>query len=180
MATTTISLANFAKGLKKGYPQEKLKYAAIRGMREAAAQIEGKVVLTITNWKPYAIVDEGTLRNSVRSFPIDHGARIQAGGGAAGYAAYIEYGTRPHFPPQEPIREWVRRKQITDGTDRAINSMAAAVIKTIGRYGTPPKPFMRRTVKRNLKLIEATVTAAVQKERAEILSARKPRAPKKR
>src|SRR5262245_4832010 len=51
------------------------------------------------------------------------------------YAPYIEFGTRPHFPPLEPIREWCRHKGIPE-------SAAFPIAKKIAEIGTPERPFL--------------------------------------
>lgn len=51
------------------------------------------------------------------------------------YAAPVEFGTRPHFPPIEPLVDWVRAKlDIQDEKDA--RRVARAIQITIGRRGT--------------------------------------------
>ena len=74
----------------------------------------------------------------------------------APYAAYVEYGTRPHFPPLDPIAGWVRRNiKVSLKTDPSrkrkatmIESRAIAkrIVNHIGKYGTIPRPFLRRAI----------------------------------
>jgi len=74
------------------------------------------------------------------------------------YASYIEFGTRPHFPPVEVIYQWVYRKR----NDLKINynkkkevlfngkphnadilKVAWSIANKMAKDGTEPKPFMR-------------------------------------
>ena len=55
------------------------------------------------------------------------------------YAMAIERGTRPHFPPLEPIRHWVRRK-LHISEDEA-DGVAWAICIAISRTGTRARPF---------------------------------------
>jgi len=80
-------------------------------------------------------------------------------GAEAPYAIWIEYGTDPHYPPLEPIYDWVWRKRNDlnikynennktigfDGREyiTEILRVAQNIIWKIGRQGTEPKPFLR-------------------------------------
>jgi hypothetical protein len=52
------------------------------------------------------------------------------------YAAYVEGGTEPHYPPIEPLKEWAA---VVLGDPDA----AYAVQETIAREGTDPQPFVK-------------------------------------
>jgi Bacteriophage HK97-gp10, putative tail-component len=51
------------------------------------------------------------------------------------YAPYVEFGTRPHFPPLEPIRRWC----ISRGLPA---SAAFPIARAISERGTPERPFL--------------------------------------
>ena len=77
------------------------------------------------------------------------------------YGGYVEFGTSPHWPNIDAIREWVRQKlrpQVLsvsiltrrpskqlkgDARQRAINSLAFLVARRISQVGTKPQPYMR-------------------------------------
>ncbi len=50
------------------------------------------------------------------------------------YAEPVEYGTRPHWPPQGPIRLWVRR--VLNVSEEDINAVAYLIARNISRKGT--------------------------------------------
>jgi len=52
------------------------------------------------------------------------------------YAKYVEYGTPPHFPPVEEIREWCKTVGVPEDA-------AWAIAKAIEKRGTRPQPFIR-------------------------------------
>lgn len=54
------------------------------------------------------------------------------------YAAAVDRGTRPHFPPIRPLLRWARRVL---GNMRA----AYAVQQAIGKRGTPAKNYLEKT-----------------------------------
>lgn len=96
---------------------------------------------------------------------------------AISYAPYIEFGTRPHYPPFEPIRRWVELKlqphvravgieysqqhkrmlptksrghKILKGVKREniIRQVTFAIIKKIAKFGTRAQRFMGFTLQR--------------------------------
>jgi HK97 gp10 family phage protein len=77
-------------------------------------------------------VDTGRLRSSIKIQGSGISARV---GSDVNYAPSIEFGTRPHFPPLEPIRQWCRRHQLPEG-------IAYVIARKIARNGTPAKPFL--------------------------------------
>jgi hypothetical protein len=50
------------------------------------------------------------------------------------YARWVEFGTRPHWPPPGALDEWARAHGIPSGY---------LVARKISRSGTPPQPFLR-------------------------------------
>lgn len=66
------------------------------------------------------------------------------------YWKYIEYGTNPHFPPVDKIREWIRVKPVLprplpSGKLPTENQLAFLIGRKISKFGTKPKPFLNNT-----------------------------------
>jgi len=61
-------------------------------------------------------------------------------GSRLNYAAHVQYGTRAHYPPIEPLKKWVRRKL------NAEESAAYGVQQKIGQEGTDPNPYLTRAI----------------------------------
>lgn len=51
------------------------------------------------------------------------------------YAEYVEFGTRPHFPPVEAITPWARMRGIEPW----------ALAHSIAKHGTKAHPFLQKT-----------------------------------
>jgi len=51
------------------------------------------------------------------------------------YAEAVEKGTRPHFPPVDPVQLWVRKKLQIEG-ERESRQVAFKIAKYISRHGT--------------------------------------------
>lgn len=60
---------------------------------------------------------------------------VFAVGSEAEYAPYVEFGTRPHFPPLDAIREWCVVRGIPV-------SAAYPIARAIARRGLPERPFL--------------------------------------
>lgn len=61
------------------------------------------------------------------------------------YAPFVEFGTRPHWPPYAPIRDWVwlNRGKFGVSSKRDVNRIAVFVQRKIARSGTRPKPYFK-------------------------------------
>ena len=63
---------------------------------------------------------------------------------------YLEYGTKPHFPPLEKIKEWIRIKPVVplpqaNGKLPTENQLAFKKKKKISRVGTPATHLLEDT-----------------------------------
>lgn len=105
-------------------------------------------------------IDEGTLLGSGEVVDLSEGrAIVFAARWTAEHAAWVHYGTAPHWPPFEPIRAWVERNVLIDLTTseaafkpasrdgyrdpRAaeVDRIARAVQAKIAREGTQATPY---------------------------------------
>jgi len=63
----------------------------------------------------------------------------------APYAADVEYGTRPHFPPVEAIQAWVKRKlHVKD--EKKSKEIAFSICQAISVHGTKARPYIRNAL----------------------------------
>lgn len=118
-------MANLAQ-LKKVVPQ-----FVKDAVNEHAINVQSQAKRNITD---APAVDTGRLRSSVKvdTFSNGFGKRV---GTDLGYGAYVEFGTGPHFPPLDPIREWARRHGLPE-------SAAYPIALAISRRGTPAKAWL--------------------------------------
>lgn len=77
-----------------------------------------------------APVDTGRLRGSITSTVQPLLATVTA---LVDYAAYVEFGTRPHWPPPGALAGWAGRHGIPE----------FLVARAIALHGTRPQPFMQ-------------------------------------
>jgi hypothetical protein len=131
-------------------------------------------------------VDLGIYRNRWDVDNLPNGATLY---NDAPYAAVIELGSRPHWPPLAPILAWASRKAggITTGTGRPLASrkggrpaststhtagenaeiyaFAMAVQRHIARYGTKPKFVLRNAIPRSKTILREESIRAMREVR---------------
>lgn len=143
-----------------------------RYMRIVMEKMQGDAVRVIDNTKPLPVAT-GELRKNIRYEIIKDAARITGvlGVGAnVPYAIFVHEGSRPHWPPQLPLRQWVIKKGLVSsgkqkvttgflrsnfgkqrGTDAvaAINNIAFLIARKISKHGTRAIPFLRLAFNQN-------------------------------
>ena len=86
------------------------------------------------NVKRLDAFDTGDLYDSIEVQISPQGLSIGVGSKLK-YAPFVEFGTSPHFPPLEPIREWCRSRGIDE-------SAAFPIARQISERGSPERPFL--------------------------------------
>lgn len=122
-------------------------------MVEATALLEREV-------KDATPTATGLTRGSIGSFITESpDGLLGVVGSAQPHVAYVELGTRPHFPPLEPIQDWVRVKlAISDETD--IEAAALAIARKIAARGTLGVGMFHRTWARLEPQVQAIFSRA--------------------
>ena len=92
----------------------------------------------------------GALSKSITGKVKQNGKWLEVSISLEDYWKYIEYGTRPHFPPVDKIREWIRVKPVlprplASGKLPTENQLAYLIGRKISKFGTKPKPFLNNT-----------------------------------
>jgi hypothetical protein len=101
-------------------------------------EIEAKVVKYLDARK---ISVTGDLRKSITTEVKRTLGALQARTGTdIKYAVFVHEGTRPHWPPELPIRQWAVRKLGVTGPE--VRKVTYAVRAKIARSGTKARPFM--------------------------------------
>jgi len=79
-------------------------------------------------------VDVGNLINTITVKLVKKGLQADIGPDAP-YGEYVELGTRPHFPPVDPLEKWAHRHGLEEGAGYLI-------ARAIARRGTQARPFL--------------------------------------
>jgi len=83
--------------------------------------------------------DRGTLAQT--AFPPEFRGDDVFFGYTQPYAEAMEEGTRPYYPPIEPLKAWARRKGLPEG-------VAYAVQQKIGQEGIDAQPYLEPAAER--------------------------------
>lgn len=99
----------------------------------------------------------GDLSKSIKGIVKMNGKYLTVALSMADYWKYIEYGTKPHFPPVDKIKSWITVKPVlprplANGKLPTENQLAFLIARKISRVGTKPKPFVYNTME-NFNLI---------------------------
>jgi hypothetical protein len=116
--------------------------------------------------KVNAPVDRGILRASILPEVVTMSKTVEGVVGSnLKYAPPQELGTRPFWPPFQPIYEWVRRKRMATGAN--IYAVAIGVQRAIARRGIKAKLFLKRGLDENreriFQIFDDMVTRVISK-----------------
>lgn len=86
------------------------------------------------NIKAHDAYTSGELYDSIVVEVTARGLAIYVGS-TSKHAPFVEFGTRPHFPPLAPIRQWCLARGLPE-------SAAFPIARAISERGTPERPFL--------------------------------------
>ena len=136
----TITVDEKQKARIKQYLNDKRFVNAIsKVLVKAGYDLEDKIVENIYE----RASNTGTLAQSWHVEELDK-LRVKVFTGLE-YATFVEFGTRPHRPPIEPIRNWVRLK-FNIHSPKKLESTSWKVWWKIAKKGTPEKRYFRDAV----------------------------------
>ena len=117
-------------------------------------------------YKGGVIQDRGDLSKSIERIRVEKGHyRVVV---TEPHGVYVHEGTRPHYPPFRPIREWVSRK-LGIKQDPAQYLVTRSIIENIGKHGTEARPFLldamkdKATVKEFQKIFDREIWKEMRK-----------------
>lgn len=127
-----------------------------RDLKDAGIQIEKEA-------KDNVSVDRGNLQVSIKS-EFDRNKTTGASRvdifPKEFYGVFLEFGTRPHFPPSAPLIDWAVRHGMPPSAGYAIQ-------QKIGKEGTKPAPYLipayNKVAPKYKKNIDKTITRALQR-----------------
>jgi hypothetical protein len=127
------------------------------------AALEGSLLLerAVKDLTPVGIGGGGGLRGSIAAQPTAQLGEEVIGvvGTAMAYAVPVELGTRPHFPPIQPLKDWVRLKLDIRDDDEA-EGVAWAIARKIAVHGTEGVHMFRDAFEQNRRQVVGMFEAA--------------------
>jgi hypothetical protein len=128
-ANTKLSIASLRQFTKRG--EQRIKGEILRMVKAVAKRA-----------RQLAPEAEGKLKRSITHKVIRDGREGQVVADRR-YASFVEYGRPPGgFPPERPIRRWVRIKKIPQSWGVSEDAATFLVRRKIAREGTDPQPFI--------------------------------------
>jgi hypothetical protein len=109
----------------------------LQAMRDSTMHLSSLAKQNLVGYQSAEVggVDTGVLRASITpDVRMDGNDVVGVVGSSIYYAPFVEYGTRPHFPPMSALQLWAERH----GVDVFI------VWRAIGTRGTKPKEFLTK------------------------------------
>lgn len=93
----------------------------------------------------------GKLSQSIKGKVKQNGKWLEVSISLEDYWKYIEYGTRPHFPPINAIKQWIKVKPIlprplSNGKLPTTDQLAFLIGRKISKVGTKPRPFLQKSI----------------------------------
>ena len=148
----TLTLTQFQRRLIS--LDEDLEQATIRGLRSSALRMVELTMAEISGSDPHPAVDRGELRNSVEYTREDDGGSVEV---TAPHAAIIEEGTRPFWPPAEPLIRWMVRKGLAENEDEAEEEVWA-IQAAIAQRGIEPRRYFATAFDRVQPIIAGEIS----------------------
>jgi len=131
LGLTKESMKEFEEALRK--KGQEAKDAATRGLGNAAIMLESEVSKRVAEHS----TDTGQYLQSIGHEIRPLESEVFA---TAAHAPYVEFGTRAHRPPFQPIYDWVWRKRKDFGLkDSEVHAVAEGICRKIAKFGTKPK-----------------------------------------
>lgn len=98
------------------------------------------------------MVATGNLLASISTEVVLNGVIYKVILNSLDYIRYLESGTKPHFPPEEPIIKWIRARKLPTretcgGNLPSEKQLSFLVRRKIGLEGTQARPIIATTTK---------------------------------
>ncbi len=89
--------------------------------------------------------------------------RLQFGSNV-GHAIYVHEGTKPHWAPEKPIRQWVHKK--LNLTGKELKKVTFLVRRKIAREGTKARPFLAVAMRSHINKLAGRLETVIDKAAA--------------
>jgi len=110
--------------------QTRIESETKKGLAKVALRVQRNAKENLTK---SGAVYMGRLRSSIKVHPTENG-KIQEVYTNVNYAAAVEFGSKPYFPPVEQLSDWSRKKIGID--------LGFVIARKIAREGTQAKPYL--------------------------------------
>lgn len=146
---------------------ERISAALARGVELALGLFHSAVVTNIERAhgaKPPAIAFSVLVNAVATKHEVPLYGEVFVAPPADVYAAVVEFGSRPHWPPREPIIRWVKKKFGKNLGEAEVKSAAFLVSRAISRRGTSGHFMFQRAFEQNQEAAERLINAELERE----------------
>lgn len=128
---------------------------------EVANAVKSSAVAIESGAKVRCTVDTGNLRANIHH-SIDPKDPLVGKIAAVKveYASYVEFGTRPHFPPPEALKKWAAAHGMPGGE--------YAIARAIARRGTKARPYLYPAYEEEIPRFRKRVEVAIKRAGARV------------
>lgn len=159
---------DFNVNVSLGHSEEVLKRLAqvpeLLAHNLTAAMLEAELLLEreAKTRAPVGLSGAAGLRGSIAAIPpFMDGDTLTGGiGTSAPYAVPVELGSKPHFPPVQPLADWVTAK-LGVGDAAEARGIAFCIARKIAAHGTKGQHFFKAALNDNEPAIKAMFDKAV-------------------
>lgn len=131
-----------------------------------AAMLEAGLLLEreAKNLAPVGVGGAAGYRGSLAAItPHMDGGTLTGGlGTSCPYAEPVELGTRPHFPPVQPLENWVRAKLGAKDPEE-VGAIALAIARKIAAHGTEGKHIFKNALEASETQLTGIFDRAVER-----------------
>lgn len=135
MEITLIIDKDSLKKVQALVSDKRFREALLKTLMAAGMDLEARIVENITE----RASNTGALAQSWKVEPRDYDEVVVFSN--LQYAPFVEYGTRPHRAPIDPLRKWAHLKLNKSGKE--LERTAWAIWQKIARKGTEGKRYLR-------------------------------------
>ena len=132
----------------------------------AAAMLEAGLLLEreAKEQAPVGVLGAAGYRGSIAAMPPRmEGDALSGGiGTSCPYAVPVELGSRPHFPPVQPLADWVRAK-FGEQDPQAARAIAFCIARKIAAHGTKGQHVFQRALDSSQDRLVACFDQAVER-----------------
>jgi len=131
-----------------------------------AAMLQAGLLLEreVKELTPVGVYGGAGLRGSIAAMPPQMNGDTTTGGvsTACPYALPVELGSKPHFPPVQPLADWVRAKLGMSDPGMA-RQIAFCIARKISKHGTKGVHMFQQALDATQEQIAAMFNAAIER-----------------
>lgn len=116
----------------------------------------------------------GELTNSMEKIVLIDKEKFSVRISVNDYWKYVNYGTKPHYPPIAALKKWVEIKHIKpqtrNGKTPSVEQLPYMIQKSIGKYGTKGTHFWDDAYNDTYEYFDEAIALAIEEDIADAIT----------